>query len=281
MRAHVGIDHRGYYKQAARLLARLDFAGLEVSAVHVVEEVGRAALRNLLPVPPPVEALSPAEERMRTEGNRLLVEANSDLEQRGLAPSTQILRGSVANRLMENADADDADLLVLGSYAKGRLEAIVTGSVASKVIVAARQSILLAKSEIEDSGPLTALLATDHSEYANRAIDLLVRFAPRGLGRLVVASVCPPGTPPDLRAAIDQQNATVMGRCESLGCSLESLVAEGRPKEEIRHLIKAANAQLLILGAKGHGVLDRINVGSVSLHHALCETYPVLILRAR
>jgi hypothetical protein len=42
----------------------------------------------------------------------------------------------------------------------------------------------------------------------------------------------------------------------------------------------AMSADLLILGAKGHGFLERITMGSVSLRQAIAGMYSTLILRA-
>jgi nucleotide-binding universal stress UspA family protein len=39
-------------------------------------------------------------------------------------------------------------------------------------------------------------------------------------------------------------------------------------------------ADILVMGAQGHGFVERVFIGSVSLHQALYEPYPVMIVRA-
>jgi nucleotide-binding universal stress UspA family protein len=49
--------------------------------------------------------------------------------------------------------------------------------------------------------------------------------------------------------------------------------------EAIDRALDQASAELLILGAKGHSLLERLTLGSVSLHQAISGPCSVLILR--
>ena len=42
----------------------------------------------------------------------------------------------------------------------------------------------------------------------------------------------------------------------------------------------AQNADLLVLGAQGHGFLERLTTGSVSLDQAVARPYSVIVMRA-
>jgi hypothetical protein len=44
--------------------------------------------------------------------------------------------------------------------------------------------------------------------------------------------------------------------------------------------MRETESQLLILGAKGHSLLERLSLGSVSYHFAIGEAVNLLILRA-
>ena len=105
------------------------------------------------------------------EGLKALEDAAAELKQYGISPHRTVLNGSAANRLMDHADGVGADLIAVGSGNKGRVEAFLIGSVGRKLVIGAKQSILIAKRKLAAEGPLTAVLATDHSDYANRCID--------------------------------------------------------------------------------------------------------------
>jgi hypothetical protein len=67
-----------------------------------------------------------------------------------------------------------------------------------------------------------------------------------------LSAVCPDCTPVSLRGEV---NAT------------------------LRELMRTEQADLLVLGAQGHGFLDRMRSGSVSFHQVVGESYSVLVLR--
>jgi nucleotide-binding universal stress UspA family protein len=57
------------------------------------------------------------------------------------------------------------------------------------------------------------------------------------------------------------------------------MVVEGTVEESIHRVMSDLKADLLIVGSQGHGFIDRIVVGSTSLHEVIGENYPVLLLR--
>lgn len=56
-------------------------------------------------------------------------------------------------------------------------------------------------------------------------------------------------------------------------------MVEGLPIPSIREAMDETQSQLLILGAKGHGLIERISLGSVSYHFAVGERANLLLLR--
>jgi nucleotide-binding universal stress UspA family protein len=72
----------------------------------------------------------------------------------------------------------------------------------------------------------------------------------------------------------------VCERLRPLNAACESVVVEGLPIPAIREAMRETESQLLILGAKGHSLLERLSLGSVSYHFAIGEAVNLLILRA-
>lgn len=79
----------------------------------------------------------------------------------------------------------------------------------------------------------------------------------------------------DARKVLDDEVADVLG--EDPGIEIEKLVAEGHPAPVL--LDYAEQADLLVVGSRGHGQFTGMLIGSVSEHvvsHAAC---PVVVVR--
>lgn len=135
------------------------------------------------------------------------------------------------------------------------------------------------------------LLATDLSEASAAATDQALELA-RGLrAELLIVSVIDPaasapGEPRVLR--LDQRRtvreAAALGlvlRGKGLGVRVTFLVWDGEPGPSIVAAAGSEQADMVIVGSHGRGVVGRFVLGSVSEHvvrHAPC---PVLVVRAR
>jgi nucleotide-binding universal stress UspA family protein len=147
--------------------------------------------------------------------------------------------------------------------------------------------------------PLRAVFATDHSAYANDCLTKWLHLAPRGISHLTVMTAYPQKELIDeevylddlairpvtvVRESLTALNAGVLKRLapylEANGITSESLVVGEPVNEAITHTMEHTNAELLILGARGHGFVDRLSPGSVSFHQAMTAPYSLLILRA-
>ena len=292
MRIVLGVDTEDH-KAAVELLVRLKFESPSVELVHVLEML----------LPPgwkagpqePADLIDKFIRLQEAEGLKALEDAAAELKQYGISPHRTVLNGSAANRLMDHADGVGADLIAVGSGNKGRVEACLIGSVGRKLVIGAKQSILIAKRKLAAEGPLTAVLATDHSDYANRCIDKLVQFAPQGIGRLTVMTAYPKelvramesamghfkiAVGPWMDEKLHEQNKRVDEKLGRLGWKCESRVIESPPNEAVRQVMQESGADLLIMGAHGHGMLERLTIGSISFYQVVAEPHSVLVLRA-
>ena len=76
-----------------------------------------------------------------------------------------------------------------------------------------------------------------------------------------------------------KESAKVAEKLKSIAPEVNVIVQEGESNEVIRNTMTSSDADLLIMGAQGHGFLDRLVIGSTSHHHFVAEPYPVLLLR--
>lgn len=112
--------------------------GTTVTLMHVLEADGHPAAGESVPDIDPVEW-----HLRKSEVQTYLSEASQRLEQAGLATEQIVLEGRVADRIVEYAQKEDMDLVVLSSHGQGGLSGWNISSIAQKVIHRVRKSMLI------------------------------------------------------------------------------------------------------------------------------------------
>ena len=205
--------------------------------------------------------------------------------------------GNPIMELLNHADETSADLIAIRGSNKNVVSAFLLGSVARGLVEGASQSVLLTRGSAPQ-GPLRVVVATDHSEYMDSALEKLASWAPHGIGRLTVLHVLPPvyksemdqlaqeiaheayGRPITTPEEVTATAAKALG--QKLGLSVDTIdsqVASGPVPQTIVDIVDEADADLLIIGAKGHSFLERLTLGSVSFRTVTTCPKSVLVLR--
>lgn len=137
----------------------------------------------------------------------------------------------------------------------------------------------------------TIVVGVDGSEHGERALDWAVKEARlRGARlRLVAAWHLPPkvysgpgyiptaGTRESFERFASEAVDAAATHARDAGVEAESVIREGQAAEVL--VEEAANADLLVVGSRGHGGFAGLLLGSVSAqcaHHALC---PLVVVR--
>jgi nucleotide-binding universal stress UspA family protein len=293
VKALIGVDSLGQCSAAIDLVRRLDFDLEQVTLLHSVESVmPDGSFPGLTGGGTYTEMVSEFEEA----GRRSIDEAEAALQTKAKV-ETKMIPGDPLRNLLDVADAEAVDLIAVGTQKKSSLQAMLMGSVTRGLLTASTHSFLAAKECLSKEGPLTAVFATDHSDYADRAVELLAKLAPKGIGRLVVLAVIDAKaqkafktfhSDPELTTNVDMwaedrlehENRNVCSKLELCIPVSDERVEHGDVNQTIRRTMEAEKADLLILGAQGHGFMERLRSGSVSFHQVVAENYPVLVLRA-
>lgn len=287
MRTVIGVDAELHCVSALRLLERLSFANEERHLVHVQRDV----FLEIGVLDLPLAQLSIAEANKRAG-----LEALATVQTEYPTPAvSHLIEGHPAAQLMEFGDTFHADLIAAATTHRG-FGAFITGSICRALTIAAKQSVLVAKGPVEKEGPIRAVFATDHSAYANRCLKTLLSLSPCGLSEVTVLSVMEPITcaPFSVEAteALDEINQheersievktkSVCSQFEMFGATANSQVVVGETNTVISDFMRETESDLLIIGAQGHGFIERLAAGSVAVHQVIGEQYPVLIVRAK
>lgn len=295
MRILLGIDTFEAFPPAIHMAMSLGFPSVEVDLMHVIESVlpdgGFPDLRENHPLMQMY--------RMHERDGRVALDVAATTFQRaGLPVRTFLEPGDVAKTLIEHADKEQCDLIVARTTLKGYYGSLFFGSVAKGLLIGARQSLLIVKGEETSTRRLTVVFATDHSPYCDQCVDLLATMAPQGIAHLTVltANEVSAGVAgllvndlPDLKDVapnwikekIEERNQAICKKLAPLNARCESRIVDGHPNEAIKMVMEDAGADLLIIGAQGHGFFERLTIGSKSFHQVVSEPYSVLVLRPK
>jgi nucleotide-binding universal stress UspA family protein len=261
--------------EAARL-------GAPVRVVHVLEWPVAAPMDVALPLYP--------DETARRQAGALVTRAVSAIQQRwpGLAVTGAVRVGAAGPEL--TAESAQARLLVVGHRGRGGFAGLLLGSVGVTVSAQAHCPVAVVRGDtgaIHHGAPV--LVGYDDSEPAQRALAVAFRAASaRHVGLRVLHAWRPPvprwGLPdpaPDVEDLASVEQSAVAGavypwqrRYPDVPVAVD-IVADGAG-----HALAAASAQaqLVVVGSRGHGGVTGLLLGSVSqqlLRHAAC---PVIVV---
>lgn len=224
-------------------------------------------------------------------------EARAALSGRWPDAEIAVREGDPRQEIPRAAEEWGADLVVLGARGLGAVRGFLLGSVSTGVVRHARCPVLVVKGPA--GGLARAVVAVDGSADSLAAARFFASLPlPRALRVRLLAVVEPlhfPSPAPDVVAppmatALDdmvRERKTelegVLARVErdfrGKVAEVEASVSLGRPSEEIAQAAREPGVDLVVVGARGLGVLKRLVLGSVServLHHVEC---PVLIVK--
>ncbi len=196
--------------------------------------------------------------------------------------------GVIHEQIVDLADAENCDLIVMGRRGLGRIERAIVGNVTARVIGHTQRDVLIV--------PLGAtlgweqiILATDGSPYSATAAERALMLAQAYGGQLKVISVVDvPAShyiyAPEAVADL-VKNATgyvndVKKQAENAGVKAETFVAKTVAYEAIIDLAKERNGNMIVMGSHGRTGLKRLLMGSVTEKVISHAPYPVLVIKS-
>jgi len=262
----VGIDEATGARDAAALghaLAEASGAGLLLVAAYQ---------DPLLPFPPTFgndHRVQEARERLAAVRPTWAPDAQTEL----------VADVSAARALRRAAREQHADLIVVGSTAKAPRGCARAGRTGRQVLHAARCPVAIAAAGVhEDAGPLRRIVVgvdeTPESHAALTFAHALARSSAATVTALAVAEEALPVSPTPWATLVEvaRWDEIVATRRRILDARLDALVEElpgtvrelrvGDPAEELA--AAGAEADLLVVGSRRWGALERIALGSTS-----------------
>jgi len=201
------------------------------------------------------------------------VEAESSL---GIGPPARVLLEA----------SRGADLLVVGSRGRGGFATLVLGSVSSQCANHAAVPTVVVPIDAPTGRSRRIVVGVDGSANASAALRWACEFAEAESSIVAVGAWTPPYLPADQRGSLDPTpreiaKAGFLDRVNEVtaefgGREVESRFVTGDARTTITN--PDLKADLLVVGARGHGGLSHALIGSVAtwvLHHTKCATVVV------
>jgi nucleotide-binding universal stress UspA family protein len=205
-----------------------------------------------------------------------------------------VCAGAPADHLVDQAGPED--VLVVGSRGRGAVRGALFGSVALHCVTHARCPVVVVHGtpapRDDAAGPLV-VVGVDASPASRAALAAAARRAARDGGRIEAVAVA---EPPDAwtvadgliqltteevlaatRAVAAEAVEDVLGAEGTPGrVPVELVAVEGRPADVLTE--RAAGADLLVVGSRGHATLPGLLLGSVALRTVVRSTAPVMVV---
>lgn len=258
-------------ERAVRLASACD-ARLELQ--HVVNTGALDSLRLLFASQPDdlqQRLLDEAREELRS----LLAELHDGL---GGSANLHLGIGNVVNEITRQADALDADLLVLGAHGSSLVRDLIVGSTTERVLRRTGRPLLVVRRPAP-RGYRQVLIPVDFSARSLKAIEVARRLAPKAAlvllhtfevpfeGRLRHAGVSEQELAA-LRASAQREGETRMAeliaRAGLPAAALHSLVLYGDPSVQILEHERLQGSELIVIGKRGQNSLEDLLLGSVT-----------------
>lgn len=211
---------------------------------------------------------------------------------------TEILHGTVSEEILERGVELGCDLVVVGSHGRKGLRRLLLGSVAERLVRAARLPICVVREEGGGSGRLERIgLATDFSDAAAGAQAMFRRIlaaheGARGFIYHVVEDAAwladftiPTATIERnfelLEAGRRQKLDGLVASLQADGLAVEGRLEHGVPWEVLARRATDDGLDLLVLGTHGYRGMDRFFIGSVAEKAVRTVSAPTLVVPGR
>jgi nucleotide-binding universal stress UspA family protein len=226
--------------------------------------------------------LARAKERLRLHVKQVLGPAAQTLRL-----SYEVAEAHPVDAILEAAESQRSELLVMGTHGRGGAKRVWLGSVAESVMRQVRVPVFAVRQKrpefVDVSSPQappefkTILCPLNLSEAARQALELAASLARRFQSRLVTACVLEPNQP-DGRQELERKLQPWLNESGAARCKLESLVRHGQAGEAIRALATETGADLIVLGAQNPSAVQTWSWGETTEFVVRHAPVPVLVV---
>jgi nucleotide-binding universal stress UspA family protein len=225
------------------------------------------------------------EERRRGEAERL-EQWCAPLDDAGVSFRRALLEGDPRQQLLEIADRDHADLLVVGARGSGgNRHALHLGSTTHHLIHHTRVPLAAIPATPRAAWPAPIVVGVDGSIGSARAVDWLARYGPALTdnvlavhGEKPLAQWTPRDDPRSWYHVTLEKMQDWVAPLRECGLGARTLVIDGDAVDAMTDAAIAEEAGMIVVGTRGRGGISGLRLGSTALKVLHQAQLPVLMV---
>ncbi len=279
------IDFSEYSRHALdHALAVARWYDSSITVLHVFSAAPVAVYAPGVPGYEPI-ALTSADREQLLVATKRFVESDATAD----VPVDAVIReGDATSEILNQAQAINADRLVIGPHGRSGFERFMLGSVTEKVLRKATCPVLSVPRRAPGANAAAPVLfkrilcPVDFSDCSMNALNYAMSMAQEADAHLTVLHVMTPDTrdtPDALEEMSRQRLRDVVPNAVGAYCSVDTMTAEGTPYREILRVATEQQNDLIVIGVHGRGMADLMFFGSTTQHLVRQAACPVLTLR--
>jgi len=254
----------------------------DLENVSFVETIGWTGTKN-------IRLMRGAALEKTVEGEKLAADASRRVQQK--FPAWQVrhktIGGYAESGILSEADESKPALIVVGSQGRSSVGRFILGSVSLKVLSEAACSVRVARRSParaeDDDSPMRIVIGFDGSTDSLNAVESVAnrKWESDTAVRLISAVESVPYSV--LLAEmpkLEELRKSAEAKLKEKGLSVSTVLEFGRAKDLIIEEAENWGADSIFIGAKGHRLMERILLGSVSYAVAARAHCSVEVVRA-
>jgi nucleotide-binding universal stress UspA family protein len=210
-------------------------------------------------------------------------------------PDLVVLAGRAPDSILLFARERKTDLIVMGTHGRRGFDRLMLGSATDRVMREASCPVLAVRKRLHESMTTDeggnhvhhlsrVLVCTDFSENSERALDYAISVTREYDAELtvlhVVEEVPSPAKAEEVLATSTEQLDTLIPAEQRKTLKLQTTVRIGKPYQRIIEYAQEAQNDLVTMGVRGAGALDRAVFGSTTYRVIQLGPCPVLAVHA-
>lgn len=224
------------------------------------------------------------------EGEKLAADASRRVQQK--FPAWQVrhktIGGFAESGILSEADESNSDLIVIGSHGRNAVGRFLLGSVSLKVLSEAACSVRVARRSParahDDDSPMRIVIGFDGSTDSLNAVESVAnrKWQPDTAVRLISAVESFPYSVLLVEMPkLEKLRESAEAKLKEKKLHVSTVLEFGRAKDLISEAAENWGADSIYIGAKGHRLMERILLGSVSYAVAARAHCSVEVVRTR
>ena len=224
---------------------------------------------------------------LREPYERALAASQEKARKAGALVYTLLAEGEPHEEIVDIADAEGCDLIVVGVTGFNPGERLLMGSMTARIIGYSRTNVLVVPKNCSLKWD-RLLVAIDGSKQATSALKIASYFQTNYGSRTTVLSVADVpshvyGVDPTVADGFIDSARKILeeatSEADAMGLETEQVIREGDPAQIVTDWARNKECDLILMGSHGRTGLRRLLMGSVTervIGHSLC---PVMIMR--